>query len=48
MDVPPARIGVGANCLAIAGGRTAVRGAVATLVMVVPLSVVERKPLTFV
>ena len=48
VEVPPARIGLGANCFSIAGGTTAVSDAVATLVVVVPLSVVESTPLTFV
>src|SRR5947209_14509805 len=39
-------IGEGLNCLAMTGGRMAVRLAVATLVMFVPLSVVDSVPLT--
>src|SRR5438309_11506713 len=46
VDVPPARIGEGLNCLAMTGGTTAVRLAVATLLMFVPLSVVDSVPLT--
>src|SRR3954471_1363611 len=41
VDVPPARIGVGLNPLAIDGGTSAVRLALPTLLMLVPLSVVE-------
>ena len=47
VDVPPGRIGVGANCLAIDGGKTAFSDALARLFVFVPLSVVERKPLVF-
>jgi hypothetical protein len=47
VEVPPARIGEGENCFAITGGSTAVSVAVATVSADVPLSVVERKPLTF-
>src|SRR3954463_3327204 len=46
VDVPPARIGVGLNPLAIDGGTSAVRLALPTLLMLVPLSVVESVPLT--
>src|SRR5258706_13637953 len=46
IDVPPARIGVGLNPLAMTGGRSAVSVALPTLLMFVPLSVVERVPLT--
>src|SRR5258706_13461167 len=46
VDVPPARIGDGEKSLEIDGGRTAVRVAVPRLVVLVPLSVVETKPLT--
>src|SRR5260370_41066349 len=42
------RMGFGANSLLMFGATTAVNGAVATLVVVVPLSVVTRKPLTLV
>src|SRR3954469_12203591 len=48
MDVPPARIGFGTNCFAIDGGSTAVSDAVATLVVLVPDSAVDNKPLTLV
>src|SRR5258708_2253896 len=47
-EIPPARIGVGAKALAIDGGRTAVSGADATLVVFVPPSAVARNPLVFV
>src|SRR3954453_7360226 len=43
---PPGRIGDGSNCLTMLGGSTAVRFAVPTLLMFVPLSVVESVPLT--
>src|SRR5436190_19961869 len=46
VDVPPARIGLGLNPLAIDGGTSAVRLALPTLLMLVPLSVVESVPLT--
>ena len=46
VEVPPARIGLGANCFVIDGGSTAVSEALATLEMFVPLSVVDRNPLT--
>ena len=46
VDVPPARIGVGLNPLAMDGGTSAVRLALPTLLMLVPLSVVESVPLT--
>src|ERR1019366_8653152 len=46
--MPPARIGVGAKAFAIDGGSTAVNGAVPTLVVFVPASVVTRNPLVFV
>src|SRR5205823_13324773 len=45
-ETPFGRIGLGANSLAIDGGTTAVSVALAMLVVVVPLSVVETKPLT--
>src|SRR5207247_5957306 len=44
---PFARIGDGANSFAIDGGESAVSVALATLLVFVPVSVVERKPLTF-
>src|SRR5260370_9611386 len=47
-EMPAARMGFGANSLLMFGATTAVNGAVATLVVVVPLSVVTRKPLTLV
>ena len=47
VDVPLGRIGLGANCLVIDGGRTAVSVALAMLLVFVPPSDVERKPLTF-
>src|SRR5512136_1509514 len=46
VETPLARTGVGANCFAILGGRTAVREAEARLFLFVPPSVVERNPLT--
>src|SRR5258706_14227778 len=46
IDVPPARIGVGLNPLAMTGGRSAVSVALPTLLMFVPLSVVDSVPLT--
>lgn len=46
VEVPLARIGVGANCFEITGGSTAVNDAEAKLFLFMPLSVVERKPLT--
>ena len=46
VDVPPARIGFVVNSFEITGGKTAVKVAVATLVVVVPLSVLDKKPLT--
>lgn len=50
VEVPPARIGFGANNLEILGGRTAVSEAVAKPVEPVfdPLSVAETNPLTLV
>src|SRR5258706_8215085 len=47
-EMPAARIGVGAKAFAIDGGNTAVSGAVPTLVVFVPPSVVARNPLVFV
>jgi len=47
VDTPPARIGFGANCLEIDGGSTAFKVAVATLSVVVPLSVVDGLLLMF-
>src|SRR4051812_46875002 len=46
VEVPPARIGFGANCLEIDGGRRAVSDALATLAVVVPVSVVDSGPPT--
>ena len=46
VETPFGRIGDGSNCLSITGGRRAVRESVPTVVVVVPVSVVERKPLT--
>ena len=49
VETPPARIGFGANCFDMTGGRTAVSDAVAIPVgpVFVPLSVAETKALTF-
>ena len=47
-ETPLGKIGEGANRLAITGGTMAVNVSTATLVVVVPVSLVNRKPLTLV
>src|SRR5688500_3109799 len=47
VDVPPGMIGDGENSLSITGGRTAVNVSLAMEPFTVPVSVVDRKPLTF-